>query len=58
MTCQCCDPGCPVHEGKSECSRPAKTTVRRIDMDDGKTTFRMCNKCADDALESGVFDVE
>ena len=55
LKCECCDPRCPVHGGISECKYKAVTRVRRIDMEDGKTTFNMCKRCAVDALESGVF---
>jgi hypothetical protein len=58
LTCECGDPGCPAHEGKNKCSHVAQVKVRRIDMDCGKTTFWMCETCAEDALESGVFDME
>ena len=55
--CECADPGCANvnrHMG-DECGQPTDTVVRRIDMDDGETTFNMCAECADDALGSGVF---
>lgn len=55
--CECSDPGCPAHEGKSECTRIATTTVYRIDMDD-RTGTRMCRECAEDAMESSVFGVK
>ena len=54
-TCECCDQGCPVHRNVAACGRPATETVRRIDMDDGLTRFKMCEGCAEDALASGVF---
>ena len=50
--CQCSDPGCPACRGK--CLRKAITCVNRIDMED-RTGTPMCNKCATDALESGLF---
>jgi hypothetical protein len=40
---------------RNECGHPSVMVVRRIDMDDGETTFNMCEPCGDDALESGVF---
>lgn len=55
--CQCTDPGCPVHKGKSECSHKAVSVLRRVDMED-KTGTPMCRACADDALESGLFSDE
>ena len=58
MTCECSDPGCPAHEGVSECTNEASSTVRRIDMEDGTTTFEFCQECTEDALESGVFDTQ
>lgn len=53
--CQCADPGCPVHEGESICIRHAKQRLFRVDtfLDEG-TLF--CEQCADDAMESGLFD--
>jgi hypothetical protein len=54
--CECGDPGCPVHPGVSECAKRGRRVVRRIDMDDGETRFVMCDGCAQDALDSGVFD--
>jgi len=53
--CECCDKGCPEHEGFSECNKKATTRVRRIDMEEGLTVFYMCQACAEDAMESGVF---
>ena len=53
-TCECSDLGCPVTHGAS-CPYRATTSVRRIDMEDGQTRFRMCSWCAEDALDSGVF---
>lgn len=54
ITCECTDPRCPVHAGVSKCSKLAEATVRRIDMDSGG--IPMCEECAKDAMESGVFD--
>jgi hypothetical protein len=53
--CQCTDPGCPVCKGK--CANRAVTAVIRSDMDD-KTGTPMCRRCADDAMESGLFREE
>jgi len=42
-------------KGNLECPRKhAKVTVYRSDMED-RTGTPMCNGCANDALESGVF---
>jgi hypothetical protein len=57
LLCECGDSGCPIHEGKNECSKSPTCIVRRIDMDKGTTKFSMCNGCASDALDSGVFDL-
>jgi len=50
--CECGDPGCPVCHGK--CRKPARTTVYRSDMEDEMGT-PMCEGCAADCVESGVF---
>ena len=52
--CQCADPGCPVHDGRSRCNRNATTTMYRIEVED-ETGTPMCDGCALDASESGVF---
>ncbi len=52
--CQCADPGCPVHKGVSHCTTAAAVTLIRVDMQD-RTGTMMCRACADDALESGLF---
>lgn len=54
--CECADPGCNVHTGLSHCEGRGTATLRRIDMEDYSGTH-MCQACADDALESGVYDV-
>lgn len=51
--CACGDPGCPHCHGK--CDARAVTVMLRIDMEDRFGT-PMCRKCADDALESGLFN--
>ena len=56
-TCECADPGCPVHKGKSACDRTSKETLYRIDMTDETGTL-MCFKCAGDAMDSGVFTTD
>lgn len=55
--CECSDPGCPVHRGKSECHLRAKYNVFRIDTEDKTGTF-MCQGCMEDAMDSGVFSDE
>lgn len=52
--CECGDHGCPVHKSHSRCPNRASTILYRSDMDD-QTGTAMCDKCADDAMESGVF---
>jgi len=53
--CECADPGCPQHKGESECKRVNHVEVLfRVDMDD-RTGTRFCGRCADDAMESGLF---
>lgn len=55
--CECSDPGCPAHLESlesSECFKIATIVVYRIDMNDETGTF-MCDECACDALDSGVF---
>lgn len=53
--CDCCDPGCPVHPGESSCNRLARVVLRRVDFDD-QPECNFCQRCAEDAMESGVFD--
>ena len=50
--CECGDPGCPVCQGR--CRKPARTTVYRSDMED-ETGTPMCEGCAADCMDSGVF---
>lgn len=54
IPCECTDPGCPKHPGKSSCPNYAKGIVYRVDMEDETGTW-MCKRCKEDALESGVF---
>jgi hypothetical protein len=54
VSCQCSDPGCPVHAGKSSCTHRAITALVRVDMED-ITGTAFCRACADDAFESGLF---
>lgn len=55
--CQCSDPGCPVGHGSKECGKSSKFNVYRVDMNDEFGTL-MCADCANDAAESGVFNVK
>ncbi len=55
--CECGDPGCPVHKGEQVCNLNATTQLFRIDMEDQTGTL-MCDRCADDASESGLFTDE
>lgn len=52
--CECADPRCPAHSGKSDCRAKAFQILRRVDMLDLNGTA-MCNDCADDAFDSGLF---
>jgi len=52
VQCECTDPGCPACAGK--CTRWATMVLVRIDMED-ETGTAMCDKCAYDAFESGLF---
>lgn len=54
-SCECSDPGCPVHKGQSQCTNKTRTRlVYRVDMEDFTGTA-MCPRCLEDAMESGVF---
>jgi hypothetical protein len=55
MICECSDKGCAAHTGASNCEQVATTTLYRGDMDD-HTGTRFCSACADDAMESCLFD--
>lgn len=55
MRCECTDPGCPCCHG--HCKRAAVVGVHRVDMEDATGT-PMCQGCADDAMEAGVFRTE
>ena len=52
LNCECSDPACPVCRGK--CREKAETILFRIDMQD-RTGTAMCEPCADDAMDSGLF---
>lgn len=53
--CECSDPGCPKCKG--QCTRKATMTLYRVDMEDRSGTV-FCTPCAEDAMESGLFDTE
>lgn len=55
--CECSDSGCPAHSGKNRCSHQATIVLYRSDMED-RTGTAFCDKCAEDALDSGVFTDE
>ena len=52
--CECCDPGCRVHNGTPKCTEPGKVVLYRIDFED-HTGILFCEHCAEDALETGLF---
>lgn len=54
LICECADPGCPYHAGVGHCNQNAAGEVFRVDMED-ETGTPMCEDCAADALDSGVF---
>ncbi len=54
VPCECSDPGCPC---MGKCTLYGNTTLYRVDMID-KTGTPMCDRCADDALDSGVFTID
>lgn len=56
-TCECADPYCPTHDGISSCVRTGTERLFRNDMDDSSGTL-MCDRCATDAHESGLFYVK
>ncbi len=52
--CECTDMRCPAHEGIEDCREVATVILYRIDMED-ITGTAMCEDCASDAFESGLF---
>jgi len=52
--CECSDPACPVQHPDSNCRQVATTILYRVDMED-VTGTAMCDACASDAMESGLF---
>ena len=53
--CECSDPKCP--QCKGSCLSDAKKVLYRIDMQ-GEDGTPMCQGCALDAMESGLFGEE
>ena len=53
-TCECSDPGCPVHKGESKCDNKARYCLLRVDIEDETGTL-MCMSCGEDAEDSGLF---
>ena len=53
--CCCADPGCPHCKG--HCENRSVTVVVRIDMED-ITGTPVCQKCAEDCMDSGLFRLE
>lgn len=51
--CDCHDPGCPVGH-PNRCLADVEHVLLRIDMSNDEVW--MCAPCAEDALESGLFD--
>lgn len=54
-TCECNDPECPECGG--ECHNTAVYVLYRINTEDSTGNI-MCEACAMDALESGLFDIQ
>lgn len=57
--CMCVDSGCIVAHGGHQhggCQNVAAVTLYRVDMDD-KTGTDMCSPCAEDAMDTGLFDL-
>jgi hypothetical protein len=57
LTCECSDSGCPVKHGSKGCRKTAAYIVYRVDMAD-ETGTPMCQKCAEDAMDSGLFNLK
>lgn len=55
--CECSDPGCAEHQGKSACGNTKRQTLYRVDMEDRTGTY-FCLGCGEDAAESGLFGSE
>lgn len=55
-TCQCADRGCPMHLNVSDCDGAQEYRCTRVDMENAHVM--MCEGCADDAAETGLFTIE
>jgi hypothetical protein len=53
--CECADGGCPCCHGN--CEREATVVLYRADMEDATGT-PLCEGCADDAMDSGLFTAD
>jgi hypothetical protein len=56
IPCECHDAGCSAHAGIHFCTEPRTVTLYRVDMDD-ETGTPMCDGCAGDACDSGLFSI-
>lgn len=54
MRCECTDQCCPCN---GTCHQRAVAILYRCDMED-KTGTAMCSECTNDALDSGLFEIE
>jgi hypothetical protein len=54
VKCECAEPQCVAHRLHSSCNQPATDFLFRVDMTD-ETGTAMCEACATDAFESGLF---
>lgn len=56
-SCECADIECLSENrgGCSPCGKPATVALRRVDWHEDSPLF-MCEGCAEDALESGLFE--
>lgn len=55
--CECSDPSCQIPHGATMCRATMPTTLYRVDMED-RTGVDMCEGCAIDAMETGLFSDE
>lgn len=62
--CECSDPGCPVCKGQHERAHRAvlvagdRNNIVELERIDLGGYVSMCEACAEDALDSGVFAIE
>jgi hypothetical protein len=54
--CECADPGCTagITDANGKCTNKATCVLFRVDVEDNTGTA-MCDECAEDALDSGLF---